>query len=99
MNIAFKIFLFFIFIIPVAHADSAAIVKILQSPVWLERNGNQVSLTIGDELFGKDKIVTGTNARVLLRLNDDSVVKLGENAEFIVEELISPKQEGDVLSG
>ncbi len=99
MNIAFKTFLSFIFIIPVAHADSAAIVKILQSPVWLERDGSQVSLTIGDELFGKDKIVTGTNARVLLRLSDDSVVKLGENAEFIVEELIPPKQEGDVLSG
>lgn len=91
---------FLLMLTPVlAYANSAAIVELVQSSVWLERQGKQSALMLGDELQNKDKIITSNKSRVLLRFSDDSVVKLGENAEFIVEELVSPEDEGDVLNG
>ena len=99
MRIHYRIIFLLFFLPSLTHANTAAKVELLQSNVWLERQGQRIPLTTGDELRNKDKIITGNRARVLLRLNDDSVVKLGEDAEFIVEELIPPNQEGDVLSG
>jgi hypothetical protein len=67
-----------------AFAQSAK-VEAVQYPAWLERGGNIVPLPPGIELESKDKLRTGANARVLLRLREGSSVKLGENARFEVE--------------
>ena len=67
-----------------ALADIAT-VEAVQYPAWLERGGNAVPLTPGTALQAQDKLRTGGNARVQLRMGEGSAVKLGENAQFVIE--------------
>jgi cell division septation protein DedD len=67
-----------------ANAQTA-VVEGVQYPAWLERGGHAVPLTPGTNLQARDKLRTGGNARVLLKLSEGSAVKLGENAQFVVE--------------
>lgn len=60
-------------------------VEAVQYPAWLERGGQSVPLSPGVQLQSNDRLRTGNNARVRLRLAEGSTVKLGENARFVVE--------------
>lgn len=60
----------------------AAVVDGLQSPAWLERGGIRQPLRVGMEIAESDTVETGKNGRLLLRLADGSLVKLGENAQI-----------------
>jgi len=62
-----------------------AVVEAVQYPAWLERGGNAVPLSPGLALESRDRIRTGDNARVRLRLAEGSAVKLGEKAQFVIE--------------
>jgi ferric-dicitrate binding protein FerR (iron transport regulator) len=70
-----------------AHAAPGAAVSAVQYPAWLERGGVFVPLTPGVELQSSDKVRTGANARVELKLAEGSRVKLGENAQFAIERI------------
>lgn len=67
-----------------AWAQTAA-VEAVQYPAWLERGGHNVPLLPGTALQARDTLRTGANARVQLRLGEGSAVKLGENAQFVLE--------------
>ena len=62
-----------------------AVVEAVQYPAWLERGGIAAPLTPGTVLRAQDRLRTGANARVQLKLAEGSAVKLGENAQFIFE--------------
>jgi hypothetical protein len=62
-----------------------AVVEAVQYPAWLERGGASVPLTPGTSLQAQDKLRTGANARVQLKMPEGSAVKLGENAQFVIE--------------
>ncbi len=68
----------------VVHAQPA-VVEAVQYPAWLERGGSSVPLTPGMTLEARDRLRTGGNARVQLKLAEGSAVKLGENAQFVIE--------------
>jgi hypothetical protein len=68
-----------------AASAEGARVEAVQYPAWLERGGYSVPLTPGLQLRALDKLRTGGNARVRLALGEGSVVRLGENAEFVIE--------------
>ena len=79
-----------LFAIALAGAASGAwagnaTVEAVQYPAWLDRGGNTVPLTPGTTLQADDKLRTGGNARVQLRMGEGSTVKLGENARFVIE--------------
>ena len=67
------------------HAAPPAVVEAVQYPVWLERGGRTVPLTPGTTLQADDRLRTGDNARVQLKLAEGSTVKLGEKAKFVIE--------------
>lgn len=67
-----------------AFAQSA-VVEAVQYPAWLERGGNAVPLAPGTSLQPRDRLRTGTNARVQLKMGEGSAVKLGENAQFVID--------------
>lgn len=61
-------------------ATPAAIVEGVQMPAWVERGGGaRVPVAPGMELKGGDRVVTGDNARLLVKTAEGSLVKLGEN--------------------
>lgn len=55
------------------------------SPAWVSRGGKLEPLNVATQLKAGDEIVTGDGGRTMLRLGDDSIVKLGENAKFVIE--------------
>jgi len=70
-------------------AAQNATVEAVQYPAWLERGGAAVPLTPGIALQSEDKLRTGGNARVQVRMGEGSTVKLGENAQFVIEKVES----------
>lgn len=68
-------------------ATSSTVVEAIQLPAWVERNGQRRAAEPGVQLRATDKAITAGNARMLLRMSDRSVIKLGENSEFLIETL------------
>jgi hypothetical protein len=56
-----------------------AVVEGVQMPAWLDRDGRSQPLTPGMEIRDGDSVRTGANSRVLLKMGEGSLVKLGEN--------------------
>ena len=75
-----------------ALAQPAAVIEGVQTPAWLERDGKRTPLVPGMELRAGDRILSGAGARVLVRLTEGSVVKLGENGTLRLAELQPSKE-------
>ena len=72
----------------VALAGPAAVVEGVQMPAWLERgDGRKVPLAPGMELKAGEQVRSGANSRVLLKLSEGSLVKLGENGLLRIDDL------------
>lgn len=82
-----------------AVAAPAATVEGLQMPAWVERAGAREPLLAGMELQSGDRLRTGGNARVVLRLEEGSQVKLGADAEMDVALLAPPTEASGVFKG
>jgi len=65
-----------------AAAAPLAVVEALQMPAWVERGGASTPLVPGMELRDRDQLKTGANSRLLLRMADGSLVKLGEKGSL-----------------
>jgi len=68
-------------------------VSALQMPAWLERDSTLLALKPGMILQTGDVIKTGSSARVLLKMDEGSLIKLGENAELIFDSLMPAEEE------
>lgn len=68
-------------------AASTLTVEGVVSPAWVERGGARMPLAVGMQLNDRDRIVTVTGSRALLRMAEGSAVKLGENAALVVDNL------------
>ena len=75
-----------------ALAQPAAVIEGVQMPAWRERDGKRMPLVPGMELRAGDRILSGKEARVVLRLSEGSVVKLGENGTLRLAQ-IDPTRE------
>ncbi len=77
---------------PALAWSQAAVVEGVQMPAWVERGGARTPLSPGMQLRQGDQLRTGGGSRLLLRLSEGSMVKLGENASLRVTEL-APTQD------
>ena len=64
----------------------------------MTRDGKRQPLAIGAALKDKDELATGANARLLLRLGDGSVVKLGEHAKLQLSGLMQNRKQGFIAA-
>lgn len=76
-------------------------VEAVVSPAWVEHAGGaREPLVPGTVLRNGDRVLTGSGARVLLRMAEGSAVKLGENASLGVDRLADQGgAAGRVVSG
>jgi hypothetical protein len=79
-------------------ADSGGIVEAIQMPAWYDRDGKTYPLKPGIELYSGDIIRTGKDSRALLRMNEGSTIKLGEDAKLSINTLSPPKQEEGIFA-
>ena len=71
-----------------AAARADVVVEGVQMPVWVEHaSGARDPLATGKSLANRDRIYTGSGARALLRLADGSLINLGENGQFVLDDL------------
>lgn len=80
------------------EAAPDAVVEAIQLPAWVLRDGKRQPLAIGTELKNNDEVSTGGNSRLLLRLGDGSVVKLGENGKLQLSDLLQKRKEGFIAA-
>ena len=73
-----------------AVAAPSAVVEGLQMPAWVERGGKVQAARVGMGLQSRDVLRTGRDARVLVRLQEGSAVKLGADAELVLATLQPP---------
>jgi hypothetical protein len=71
---------------PPKRSTPQAVVEAVQMPAWIDRGGARAPLAAGAELQANDKVVTGANARLLVKLAEGSSLKLGENAQLRIAE-------------
>jgi FecR protein/SPOR domain len=77
---------------PAAFAEPAGRVEGVQMPAWIERDGKPAAPVMpGMELKSGDQLRTGPGARLLLKLAEGSLVKLGENGRLQLSELMPSK--------
>jgi hypothetical protein len=77
-----------------AEAKALARATAVQPPVWIERDGRKEALGAGAVLRANDHISTGAGGRVHIELAEDSIVKLGENADFYIPRLAQAEAGG-----
>jgi len=78
--------------------QSGGFVEALQMPAWYDHNGETQPLKPGVKLQSGDVIRTGDNARVLLRLEEGSLIKLGENGTLDLDTIKKPEQSGGIFA-
>ncbi len=79
-----------------AHAASTVgTIESLQLPAFLDRGGLTVPATPGIDLRAGDKLRTGRGARMIIALNEGSLVRLGENATF---EIVAAERKAGVYN-
>lgn len=81
----------FLFLCSPLLAQAAVVVEKIQMPAWLLQNQTKIALTPGIVLTKGDQIITGNSARVYLKLEEGSRIKIGANAQFKVSSL-APEQ-------
>lgn len=81
-----------------AGAASEVTVEAVQSPAWVERGGAREPLAVGMPLRNGDRIVSGADGRILLRLAEGSSVKLGEQAQLAIDRLALRREPGGSLA-
>jgi cell division septation protein DedD len=69
------------------RANPQAVVEAVQMPAWIYHGNARTPLAPETELRADDKIVTGANARLLVKLAEGSSVKLGENAQLRIADV------------
>jgi len=63
----------------------------VRMPIWVEQDGVMSALAPGMRLHTTDAVTTGEGGRLLLRLDDGALVRLGENAQLALDDLKSSK--------
>ncbi|CAD7837869.1 MAG: sporulation-like protein [Olavius algarvensis Delta 4 endosymbiont] len=80
-------------------AVSVGKVEGLQAPAWVQWQGVTLPVMVGMAIKPGDRLFTGKSARLLLRMEEGSLVKLGENASFTVASWSAPPKKRDVYKG
>ena len=67
-----------------AAAAPNAVVETVQAPAWVERGERRLPLAPGMQLENRDRVLTGSGARLIVQMADGSAVKFGENVNAAV---------------
>ena len=92
------LFVLLLFAADLSQAAPDAVVEGIRLPAWVTRDGRRQPLAIGTELKSEDEVSTGGSSRLLLRLGDGSVVKLGENGKLQLSALLQKRKEGFIAA-
>lgn len=76
-----------------ASEAAATLVEAVQMPAWVERGTDKIPLAPGMALRDRDRVRTGDNARIVLRMAEGSTVKLGEKGSLLLDSMRMQRKE------
>jgi len=82
----------------VTLAAQQAEISALQGDVWVVRSTASYPATLKMKLQSEDQIRTGEDARAILKLPDDSTVKIGQYAIVNLAKILPPEEEEGVFT-
>jgi len=68
-------------------ATPPAVVEAVQMPAWVERGSERIPLAPGMALQDRDQLRTGVNSKLLLKMAEGSLVRLGENGTLKLDRM------------
>jgi FecR protein/SPOR domain len=74
---------------------STAVVELLRAPAWIESAVGRLPLAAGALVGPLQTVVTGDNARLVLKLPEGSLIALGANSRLTIEALAYGQSEGN----
>jgi hypothetical protein len=80
-----------------AQTSSSATVELLRAPAWLEMADKRVPLAAGASVTALQTVVTGEDARVVLKFPEGSVIALGANSRLTMESVAYNKTDSESL--
>jgi hypothetical protein len=80
----------------IVAGESIGLVKTYQPVATAIRNGTEISLEIGSEIFEGDTIITDTDGAIGIIFSDGAVLTLGPNGKLIVEDFLFQPVEKNV---
>ena len=89
--------IFFLAVTLSSNAKAVVSVNSLNFPVWVERGEQLEPLAPGDKLLVGDVVQTGSKGRVWLSIEDGSVVKLGQETRFVVNQAKFQSEENETI--
>jgi hypothetical protein len=85
----FALFMLLISMPTLLSAQSVALVKSVKGEVSVTHESKKVSaLKVGDKIFVKDYIKTSGNSTIGLIFEDNTLISIGSNSEFSVDEYL-----------
>jgi hypothetical protein len=70
-----------------ARSAPRALVEAVQMPAWVERGSARIPLAPGMELQARDQLRTGANSKLLVKMAEGSLVRLGENGTLKLDRM------------
>jgi hypothetical protein len=86
-------------LVAATNEQSGGFVEAMQMPAWYQQNGETHPLKPGVKLYSSDVVRTGDGARILLRLEEGSFIKLGENGNLELNTINKPEQATGIFDG
>lgn len=83
---ALLILLFVGFFSSILAIENSGFIKKLTGEVIVKRDNKALIVKIGDKIYSKDIIITKNNSSVGIIFKDNTLISLGQNTEFIIEE-------------
>ncbi|MEA1891445.1 MAG: FecR family protein, partial [Campylobacterota bacterium] len=100
MKFLIKIIIMVLFLASVTFGKEVATVTALKGDATLERDSATLVVNLGDKLQEKDAITTGDKSKVQIIFDDETIVTIGKNSNFSINEyLFEEKQEPVVRFG
>lgn len=76
----------------VSATPASTLVEAVQLPAWIERDGQRQPARPGQLLHANDRAITAERSRMLLRLPDRSLIKLGEKTQLQIDVMEKMRQ-------
>jgi hypothetical protein len=69
-------------------AKDVATVTALNGEAFIQRDGTKISVTLGIKLQEKDTIITSQKAKVQVIFSDETIITIGKNSNFSINEFL-----------
>ena len=60
----------------------------MSGQIYISRLGTDINATLGDKIEEKDIIVSGDNSKTQLTFDDNTLITIGKNSRFVIEEYL-----------